>query len=88
MQDKKANVDENGRRILKFKTIDDWNRPVFKDSIGNLFGSVDKLFSWSVDLKEVQEKITEKDICYFGRHIDDDPMGTSINPDKIVLLYD
>jgi len=82
----KAEVNEEGKRILTFEGIDDWNRPIFKDSIGNRFGDVDNLFDWGSTVEDVLSKISEKHICYFGDHFGCEPYGTLINPDKILLL--
>jgi len=73
-------------RILKFKCIDDWNRPVFEDSNGNLFGNMDVLFNWGTPAEEVLKKIDESMIYYFGTSLDDDPMGTKIDKNKIKLI--
>ena len=64
---------------IKFWTIDDWNRPVFKAENGNLYGSCDKLFDFDAGEGEVLKTVTEADITYFGRDINEDPMGTSTN---------
>lgn len=78
---------------LKFKTIDDWNRPVFKlidkekkYKNCHYFGSVDILFNYGATGEEVLKKVTEKDIVYFGIKINDDPLGTEIDPNKIKLI--
>jgi hypothetical protein len=76
----------NEKRELKFYTIDDWNRPVFKDKHGNLFGNMNILFDWGTSAEKVLEKIDETMIYYFGQNIDDDPMGTKIKADKIKLI--
>lgn len=73
-------------RILKFKCIDDWNRPVFEDSSGNLFGNMDILFNWGTPAEEVLKSINEDKIYYFGRSLDDDPIGTKIDKNKIKLI--
>lgn len=73
-------------RILKFKCIDDWNRPVFEDANGNLFGNMDILFNWGTPAEEVLKTIDEDKIYYFGTSLDDDPMGIKINKDKIKLI--
>ena len=41
----KAEINEKGKIILTFEGIDDWNRPIFKDSIGNRFGDTENLFN-------------------------------------------
>lgn len=73
-------------RILKFWCIDFWNRPVFRDDNGNLFGNMDVLFDYGATGEEVLEKIDENMIYYFGREIDDDPDGTKIDKNKIKLV--
>lgn len=64
---------------IKYWTIDDWNRPVFRAENGNLYGSTEKIFDCGTEEEEVLKTVTEADITYFGRDIDDDPMGTSTN---------
>ena len=64
---------------IRFWTIDDWNRPVFKAENGNLYGSLEILFDFGTEEEEVLKTVTEADITYFGCDIDDDPMGTSAN---------
>lgn len=64
---------------IKFWTIDKWGRPIFKAENGNLYASLDYLFRYGTDEEEVLKTVTEADITYFGRDIDDDPMGTSTN---------
>jgi len=64
---------------IKFWTIDDWNRPVFKSKTGMLYGSLEKLFHWGTDEETVLETVTEADITWFGSDIDDDPMGSTAN---------
>lgn len=74
------------KRILKFKCIDYWSRPVFEDENGNLFGNMDVLFPANATGEDVLKKIDESMIYYFGRDIDDDPMGTKIDKNKIKLV--
>ena len=71
---------------IKFWTIDDWGRPVFKSASGQLYGSLDKLFHWHTVEAVVLETVTEEDICWFGTNIDDDPMG-SLCSVKIVKQF-
>lgn len=61
---------------IKYWTIDDWDRPVFKSEKGMLYGSLEKLFKWGASEEEVLKTVTEKDIVWFGTDIDDDPDGT------------
>ena len=79
---------------FKFKTIDDWNRPVFK-AVGSstLIGSTDVLFpDRNIAPNNSPEEITKYFqenkglLTYFGTRIDDDPMGTAINPDKFEII--
>lgn len=72
---------------IRFWTIDDWGRPVFKSEAGNLYGSLDKLFHYGASREEVLQTVSEKDITLFGSNIDDDPLGMVIpgiwiNPKK------
>lgn len=74
------------KRELEFVGIDFWNRPQFKDANGNYFGNVDVLFDYKATYEEVRKKISEDDICYFGREVDCDPDGSKIKADKIKLV--
>ena len=38
---------------LKFKGIDDWNRPVFMDDNGRYFGDTDHLFDYAANKDDV-----------------------------------
>lgn len=63
---------------IKFKGIDDWNRPVFKDVDSNLyFGDVNKLFDWSTPKEEVIKWYKEDNggLEYFGQSFDCEPYG-------------
>lgn len=65
-------------RELEFVGIDDWNRPVFKEIGTRLyFGSLDILFHYQETEAKIKEKVSEKDLLYFGTDPDGDPMGTS-----------
>jgi hypothetical protein len=74
------------KRQLAYEGIDFWNRPIFVDANGNRFGNVDTLFNHDASFEEVTEQITEDHIYYFGTEVDCDPMGTKIDPNKIVLV--
>jgi hypothetical protein len=74
------------KRELKYINIDFWSRPMFKDNRGNYFCCLDKLFPDGTTFEEVTKTVSESDIVYHGREYDDDPMGTTINPDKIKLV--
>ena len=69
---------------IKFKGIDDWNRPVYKVVDLNVYiGDVDKLFDWDSTKEEVDTYYNTADNinCFvifgstFNRH---DPLGTNI----------
>lgn len=64
---------------IKFKGIDNFNRPVFKDVDSNTYyGSVTKLFSWHEEPKTVIDyfKSTNVDgLEYFGNHFNCEPNG-------------
>ena len=66
---------------LKFYTIDDWNRPVFKVEINSrtyFFGSTSILFDYSATEEDVKKKVELGNLEYFGTEFDADPMGTPI----------
>lgn len=63
---------------LKFRGIDDWNRPVFKDMDSSLhFGDVNKLWGWEDDKKDIQEyyKNHPFSLEYFGDKFNCEPHG-------------
>ena len=85
MADKEVKRDDKGRRILVFYCIDYWNKAVFRDSLGYLFGSLDILFSATDKPENIVKRLENEDIYYFSRRVDDDPLGELMNRDKIVL---
>ena len=64
---------------IKFRGIDHWNRPVYRDvNSKNHYGNVNKLFSYEAEEKEVNEyheKFNFDELCYFGQHFGCEPMG-------------
>lgn len=76
--------------ILKFKGIDDWNRPVFVDDNGRFFGDTDNLFDYGASKNDVLDfyKDIPLNSCirYFGQHFGCEPMGTTIKPEVKVIL--
>lgn len=64
---------------IKFKGIDNWNRPVFKDVDSNTYyGSVTKLFSWDAlpeDVIKYFKSSTTDGLEYFGSHFGCEPHG-------------
>jgi hypothetical protein len=74
------------KRLIKFVGIDDFNRPIFKEiARRNYYGANDVLFSQGTLEKEVKEKVTEKDITFFGARFNCEPMGTSY--DDIIIKW-
>ncbi len=69
---------------VKFKGIDSWNRPIFVDKLKNHYGSTDKLFSYTDTEEFVLEQVTEKDLTFFGRKFDCEPMGDPV--DNIIIV--
>ena len=63
---------------IKFKGIDSWNRPVFKDiDSKHYFGSVNTLFDYNVNPELVIKHFKENtdDLEYFGDSFDCEPYG-------------
>ena len=78
-------TNNNQTRVLKlkFKGIDDWNRPVFKDiEKKQYYGSTDILFSFSDSEEKVLAEITRKEqLTWFGNSFGCEPMGCRIKDD-------
>lgn len=66
------------KHLLKYVGIDNFNRPVFVDSLGNYCGSLDKLFKSNESKENVLKEISIRDICFFGKTFDCEPMGFPI----------
>lgn len=67
---------------LKFYGIDNFNRPIFKDIENKKFyGSTDKLFNHNANVTEVLSIVDKKDLTYFGKSFNCEPLGISINPE-------
>jgi hypothetical protein len=63
---------------IKFRGIDDWNRPVFKDIDSNIyFGSVNTLFNYDDTAEKVLTYFKDHidELEYFGTHFGCEPMG-------------
>lgn len=63
---------------IKFRGIDFWNRPVFKDIASTShFGSTNKLFDYNAKAKEVTEYFKDNlhELEYFGHDFDCEPNG-------------
>ena len=61
---------------VKFVNIDSWNRPIFKATQGNYYGSTSILVPYGESEKEVLKRVLAEDLTYFGRRFDCEPMGT------------
>lgn len=61
---------------IVYRGIDSWNRPVFR-SKNSYYGSVNKLFGFDTDKREVIEyfKNNIEDLEYFGNHFGCEPHG-------------
>jgi hypothetical protein len=69
---------------VRFVNIDSWNRPEFKDALGNYYGSLDKLFPREEPEESVLLKVTAEDLTYFGSSFDCEPMGAKVANLRIV----
>lgn len=47
---------------LQFISIDDWNRPVFKDEKGRYFGDTENLFKYGTSKEEVYDFYKDKEL--------------------------
>ena len=75
---------------IKFRGIDDWNRPVFKSvTTNNYYGSVHILFSWDDTKEKVLEYFKDHmdELEFFGNHYNCEPWG-GINPNTILKIVD
>ena len=83
--------DNNDNLIIniKFKGVDDWNRPVFKDVDRSVyFGSTNKLFDWS-DSEEVivnYFKDNPNVLEYFGSSFNCEPNGGILKHSKLNII--
>jgi hypothetical protein len=69
---------------VRYVNIDSWNRPVFKDTLGNYYGSLDKLFPREEPEESVLLTVAVEDLMYFGNSFDCEPMGTTVHNIRIV----
>ncbi len=70
---------------VQFVNIDSWNRPIFKDLLSKTYyGSCDILFPYGEIESEVLEKVSVKDLVYFGTHFDCEPMGTKPHKELVI----
>jgi hypothetical protein len=67
-------------KLIKFKGIDSWSRPVFKTvDKPEYFGSVTTLFDYNATEEDVLKRIHVSELEYFGDHFGCEPHG-GINP--------
>lgn len=76
---------------IKFKGIDDWNRPVYKVIDMNVYiGDVNKLFNWNTSKEEVDAyfKNDSDGLVIFGSTFNKhDPLGTNLKKEiKLNIL--
>jgi len=77
--------------VLKFKGIDDFNRPVFKkEGVHEFYGDLYNLFSYSESAEDVLSfyKINPKELsnlCYFGRSFNCEPEGGYLQDATYIL---
>ena len=71
---------------VSFYGVDGWNRPVFKslDRPRHFFGSVEILVKDNATEAEVLAKVSERDLVWFGREFDCEPMGTPPGTIRII----
>ena len=77
------NCNNFNSRLIKFKTIDAWNRPIFEVVNKNYYLSdVDNLFDFGTTEKEIidfyKDKILNKYLTYHGKKVDSEPNGGSM----------
>lgn len=71
--------------LIKFEGIDRFNRPIFKSlDTKSRYGSVDMLFNYNATEEEVLERISEKDLLWFGNSFGCEPMGDPCENLKIM----
>lgn len=71
-------------RLIKFKTVDDWNRPIFEVVDRKYYLSdVNNLFDYGTTEAEIfefyKDKTLNQHLTYHGRRIDSEPGGDSMS---------
>ena len=73
--------------IIKFRGIDDYNRPVFVDKENkNFYGSVNRLFSRGETFENVKKKLEPSDLVFFGHKFNCEPEGGKIRENINIIL--
>lgn len=88
---KKEFIDESSREVkkIKFITVDDWNRPIFRMKHNGRFyylSDINNLFDYGTTEQKIKQFYKDKKplrdyITFHGHRIDDDPMGTTMRFD-------
>lgn len=76
-------------RTLKYRGIDDWNRPIFKVMEKNYYvGCIEKLYPHDVNPKEVIEYFKNNTgfLRYFGIKFNCEPEGGSLKSDLVIVF--
>ncbi|MDM8287559.1 hypothetical protein QUW57_13370 [Phocaeicola plebeius] len=75
---------------LQFISIDDWNRPVFKDEKGRYFGDTENLFNYGTGKEDVynfyKDKELHEHIYFFGMSFNCEPEGIKIKQEVKIIL--
>lgn len=77
------------KRFLKFKGIDNFNRPVYEVEGQKCFvGSINKLFSLDATKEEVDTYFKEhiEELVYFGSYFGCEPEGFDLRHDRIFVI--
>lgn len=75
---------------LQFISIDDWNRPVFKDEKGRYFGDTENLFNYGTGKEDVynfyKDKELHEHIYFFGMSFNCEPEEIKIKQEVKIIL--
>lgn len=75
---------------LQFISIDDWNRPVFKDEKGRYFGDTENLFNYGIGKEDVynfyKDKELHEHIYFFGMSFNCESEGIKIKQEVKIIL--
>lgn len=82
--------------LLKFRGIDDFNRPVFLDvNTKTFYGDTDHLFPFGTKGPDVFDFYRKNNLslnnclCFFGYKFNCEPIGSEIRSDiKITIIYE
>ena len=84
-----------GELRLKFRGIDNFNRPVFvEEGTRNHYGDTNHLFDYNsskeyvIGFYERRGLSFNRCLTYFGGHFNCEPMGTPLNDDVNIIIVD